>query len=153
MNRKLVLVAALISIGILLFTGIALAVVQHEMVPYQRPVRTIRGKLTGFGQVVPGLSVQVFDNGRVWLDDTVVPFEKRKQQTLVASVEPNEKGEFSVKSLPKGLYEVEFGNGGHGGYNILSVVVAVDPKGTKDRLCVDVSLESAHSPQSSVRKC
>jgi len=156
MYRKHVLIVVLIWLGILCFASIALAVVEHETVRYERPVRTICGKLTGFGNVVPTLGVQVFDNGQVWLDDSIVPFEKKKKQNLVASAELNDKGEFKIKHLPKGFYEVEFGNGGNGGnggYNVLSVLVDVDPKGAKDRLCVDVSLESVPSPRSSVRRC
>jgi hypothetical protein len=122
MYRKPVLIAVLISVGILFFTSIALAVVEIETVRYERPVRTIRGKLTGFGNVVPNLSVQVYDNAKVWLDDSMPIAEKRKRQTLVASAEPNDRGEFKVKHLPKGFYEVEFGNGGMGGYNVLSVL-------------------------------
>jgi hypothetical protein len=153
MYRKSILTVVLISLGILSFPSIALAVVEIERVRYEPPVRTIRGKLTGFGYVVPSLSVQVYDNAKVWLDDSVPYAEKRNRQTLVASVEPNYKGEFKIKHLPKGLYEVEFGNGGNGGYNILSVLVDVDPKGAKDRLCADVSLEGDPSPPSSVRRC
>jgi hypothetical protein len=153
MYRKPALAAVLISIIFWFFTGLALAVVEFETMRYERPVRTIRGKLTGFGQVVPSLSVQVYDNAKVWLDDSLSIAEKRKRQTLVASAEPNDRGEFKVKHLPKGLYEIEFGNEGMGGYNILSVLVNVDPRGAGDKLCVDVSLEGAPSPQSSVRRC
>jgi hypothetical protein len=151
MYRKSLLVVA--SLGILLLASGSFAVVEHETVRYERPVRTIRGRLTGFGYVVPTLGVQVFDNGQLGLDDSMALFEKRQRQNLVASVEPNDKGEFNVKHLPKGLYEVEFGNQGNGGYNILSVLVNVDPKGAKDAMCVDVSLEGAPSPRSSVRRC
>jgi hypothetical protein len=41
-----------------------------------------------------------------------------------------------VKSLPKGFYELEFGNWGMGSYNILSLLVNVDPKGIDDRLWI-----------------
>lgn len=142
-----------IPIFILFFSSVALPVVEFETVRYERPLRTIRGKLTGFGYVVSSLSVQVYDNAELWLDDSMPMVEKRKRQNLVASAEPNEHGEFKVKHLPKGFYEIEFGNGGTGGYNILSVLVNVDPKGAKDALCVDVSLESVPSPRSSVRRC
>jgi hypothetical protein len=80
------------------------------------------------------------------------PVEQPKRQTQVASVEPNDKGEFSVKHLPKGFYEVEVGNRGMGGYHVLSVLVNVDPEGTNDRLCTDLNLEGG-SAHSTVAKC
>lgn len=152
MYKRPVLTTALIFIAILVFASTAFAVVELETLRYAKPVRAIEGKLTGGGHVAR-LSVQVYDNAKVWLDDSMSMAEKRKRQTLVASAEPNDRGEFKIKHLPKGFYGVEFGNGGMGGYNILSVLVNVDPMGTKDKLCVDVSLEGAPWPRSSIRKC
>ena len=86
------------------------------------------------------------------LDDSIPPVEQRKKQTKVASMEPNDKGEFSIKHLPKGFYEVEVGNHGGGGDHVLSVLVKVDPKGPNDKLCVDLSLEGGNA-QSTVAKC
>jgi hypothetical protein len=79
------------------------------------------------------------------------PAEKRKRQTRVAAVQPNNKGEFKIPHLPTGFYEVEFGNRGQGGYNSLSVLINVDPSGTSDRLCVSLGVEGGG--QSSVTKC
>jgi len=124
----------------------------HNTVRYERPVRSIRGRVTGYGQVVPVFWVDVYDNAQVCLDDAMPQFEKRKRQTRVASVEPNERGEFNIKHLPKGFYEVEFGNHGGGGYNDLSVLVNVDTKGTNDRLCVDLGLEGGRG-QNTATKC
>lgn len=130
------------SISFLFLASLTFAVIVHDTVRYDRPVRSIRGRVTGYGQVVPAFRVDVYDNAQVCLDESMPQVEKRKKQTKVASVEPDEKGEFSIKHLPKGFYEVEFGNHGGGGYNDLSVLVNVDPTGTNDKLCVDVSLES-----------
>lgn len=143
---------AAISVSLFLCVGIAFAVVVHDTVEYERPVSAIRGRVTGFGQVVPILMVDVYNNAQVWLDNSLAPVEKRKRQTKVASVQPNTNGEFNVARLRKGFYEVEFGNRANGGYNILSVLVNVDPKGTKDSLCVDLSLEGGGG-QSKVNKC
>jgi hypothetical protein len=140
------------SISLLFLVSISFAVIVHDTVRYERPVRSIRGKVTGYGQVVPALSVDVYDNAQVCLDESMPSVEKRKRQTKVASAEPNEKGEFNIKHLPKGFYEVEFGNHGSGGYNDLSVLVNVDPKGTNDKLCVDVSLESGPG-KNTAKKC
>jgi hypothetical protein len=96
--------------------------------------------------------VDVYDHAEVCLDDSLPPIEQRKRQTKVASAEPNDNGEFSIQHLPKGFYEVEVGNHGMGGYHVLSVLVRVDPKGTKDRLCVDLSLEGSDA-HSAVAEC
>jgi hypothetical protein len=143
----------LISVALLFFTSNAFAVVEHETVRYERPLRAIRGRVTSLGYVMRVVWVDVYDNAQVRVDDSVPFVEQRKRQTKVVSLEPNEKGEFNIKHLPKGFYEVQFGNRGMGGYNILSVLVNVDPKGAKDRLCVDLSLEGGGGPQSSVAKC
>jgi hypothetical protein len=140
------------SISLLFLASVSFAVIVHDTVRYERPVRSIRGRVTGYGQVVPVFWVDVYDNAQVSLDNSMPPVEKRKKQTKVASVEPNERGEFNIKHLPKGFYEVEFGNHGGGGYNDLSVLVNVDPKGTNDKLCVDVSLESGPG-QNTATKC
>jgi hypothetical protein len=79
------------------------------------------------------------------------PAERRKRQPKVTSVQPKEDGEFSIKHLPKGFYEVEFGNHGMGGYNVLSVLVSVDPNGESGALCVNLALEG--TGQSSVFNC
>jgi len=143
---------ALSAISILFLVSLSFAVIIHETVCYERPVRSIRGRVAGDGQVVPVFWVDVYDNARVCLDDAMPEVEKRKRQTKVASVEPDGNGEFNVTHLRKGFYEVEFGNHGRGGYNILTVLVTVDPKGTEDRLCVNLSLEGGGS-RSSVAKC
>ena len=137
------------SLSLLFLVSVSFAVMVHNTVRYARPVRSIRGRVTGYGQVVPVFWVDVYDNAEVCLDNSMPPVEKR---TKVASVEPNERGEFNIKHLPKGFYEAEFGNHGGGGYNDLSVLVNVDPKGTSDKLCVDVSLESGPG-QNTVTKC
>lgn len=129
-------------VSILFLVGVSLAVINHDTARYERPVRAIRGRVTSLGCVMRVVWVDVYDNAQVRVDDSMPFAEQRKRQTKVASVEPNGKGEFNIKNLPKGCYEVEFGNRGMGGYNVLSVLVEVDPKGRKDTLCVDLSIES-----------
>jgi hypothetical protein len=142
---------ALISLG-LLIVSTAGAVVIHDTVRYEHPIRTIRGKVTGGGSALRVVWLDVYDNAQVRLDGSLPFAEQRKRQTRVATFEPDAEGEFKIKHLPKGFYELEFGNRGMGGYNILSVLVNVDPKGMEDRLCVDLSLESG-GEHSSVAKC
>lgn len=143
----------LIMVGLLLFVSFAFAVIIQDTVRYDQPVRAIRGRVTGpRGDVISVIWVDVYDNAQVCLDDSMPAVEKRKRQTKVASVEPNANGEFNIKHLPKGFYEVEFGNHGMGGYNVLSLLVNVDPKGTKDSLCVNLSLEGGGG-ENRVAKC
>jgi len=97
--------------------------------------------------------VDVYDNAQLRLDSSLTPAEQRNRQSLVTSAEPDENGKFKIKHLPNGFYEVEFGNHGMGGWNILSVLVSVDEEGTADKLCVNLSLESAGEPRSGVTKC
>lgn len=144
---------ALISAAIPLFVSIAFAAVEKGTVRYDYPVRAIRGRVTAAGRVIPvSVWVDVYDNAEVRLDDSMPPAEQRKKQTRVASVQPNDEGDFSIKHLRKGFYEVEVGNHGMGGYHVLSVLVNVDPRGTNDRLCVDLGLEGGNS-HGTVAKC
>lgn len=147
-TRRFVLISAVL----LLVGSVTVAVIVKQTVRYEHPVRAIRGRVTALGQVMRVVWVDVYDNAQVCMDDSMSPVEQRKRQTKVASVEPNHKGEFSIKHLPKGFYEVEVGNHGGGGYHVLSVLVDVDPTGANDRLCVDLSLEGGN-PESTVAKC
>lgn len=144
---------ALISTVLALSSSIAAAIVLRQTVRYEHPVRVIKGKITSLGQVIPAkVWVDVYNNAQVSLNYSLPPAERRKKQTKVASVEPDDTGEFNIGRLPKGFYEVEVGNHGTGGYEVLSVLVNVDPKGTDDELCVDLGLEGG-SHNSSVAKC
>jgi len=146
--RRFGLVSAVFS----LLVGFAVAIIEKQTVRYERPVRAIRGRVTALGQVMRVVWVDVYDNAQVCLDDSMPPVEQRKRQTQVASVQPDDKGEFSIKHLPRGFYEVQVGNHGMGGYHVLSVLVNVDPKGGNDRLCVDLGLEGGHA-HSTVSAC
>jgi hypothetical protein len=141
-----------ILFSILFLVGIAYAVVIHDTVHYEHSVRAIRGRVTSLGAVMRVVWVDVYDNAQVCLDDSLTQAEKRKRQTKIVSAEPNDNGEFKITHLPKGFYEVEFGNRGNGGYNILSVLIQVDPKGTKDGLCVNLSQEGLGG-QSTATRC
>jgi hypothetical protein len=56
-------------------------------------------------------------------DHTTPDSGGKEDQAKVISVEPGENGDFDINALTKGLYEVRFGNRGHGGYNIVSLEV------------------------------
>ncbi len=143
---------ALLSTSLLLFASVALAAIEVKTVRYEQPVKAIRGRVTAFGQVMRMVWVDVYDNAQLCLDDSMSEVERRKRQTKVDSVELNRKGEFRIRNLPKGFYEVEIGNHGGGGYNVASVLVNVDTKGKNDRICVDLSLEG-QGGQTTVAKC
>jgi len=140
-----------ISFCLVFLIGVAFAVIVHDTVRYDKPIRVIRGRMTSNGATVRYGLVNVYDNAQVSLDGSISPVEQRKRQTKVASVKPNEKGEFKIRRLPKGFYEVEFGNQGQGGYKSLSVLVNVDPKGSTDGICVNLGVEGGG--QSAVAKC
>jgi hypothetical protein len=142
---------ALISVGLLLLGNIVFAVIIHDTVRFEQPIRAIHGRVSNHGNAIPSVWVDVYDNAQVCEDNSLTPAERRKRQTKVTSVKPTAYGEFSVKHLPKGFYEVEFGNRGMGGYNVLSVLVNVDPKGMAGALCVNLGLEG--NGQSNVVNC
>jgi hypothetical protein len=127
------------------------AAIIHDTVKFELPIRAINGRVSNHGNDIPSVWVDVYDNAQLCLDHSMTPAERRKRQTKIASVKPKEHGEFSIKHLPKGFYEVEFGNHGMGGYNVLSVLVNVDPNGKPGALCVNLGLEGAG--QSSVFNC
>lgn len=142
---------ALISIGLLLLGNIAFAVIIHGTVRFEKPISAIHGRVSNHGNAIPSVWVDVYDNAQVALDNSMTAAEKRKKQTKIASVKPKTDGEFSIRHLPKGFYEVEFGNHGMGGYNVLSVLINVDPKGIPGALCVNLGLEGGG--ESSVFNC
>ncbi len=116
-----------------------------------RLVRPVSGSVVGYGNVNPGVKVEVFDKPEVWADDSLSLNEKRKRQNLIATASTDSKGKFDFRGVRKGSYEVQFSTG-NGGWNILSVLVNVDPAGSHDRFCVQLSLEGA-GPKPSVEAC
>jgi hypothetical protein len=75
--------------------------------------------VVGFGNVNPGVNVQVFDKPEVWADDSLSLNEKRKRQTEIASTVTDSNGKFEFRGVPKGAYEIQFSN--RNGLNVLSV--------------------------------
>ena len=107
--------------------------------------------MIGCGDVNPGVKVKLFDKPEVWADDSLSFDDRRKRQKLIATTLTDAKGKFEFRGVHKGSYEVQF-SAGNGGWNILSVFVNVDPTGSHDRLCVELSLEGA-GPKPSVEAC
>jgi hypothetical protein len=133
-----------------LLAGICVGVVTHETITYKASIKKISGRVVGFGNVNPGVKVQLFDKPEVWADDSLSTNEKRNRQTQIASTVTDSNGKFHFHSVPKGTYEVQFSNGN--GWNVLSVLVKVEPSGAGDRLCVRMSIEGA-GPKPSVETC
>ncbi len=131
------------SIVLLVISHIVFAVIVHDTVKFELPIRAINGRVSNHGNAIPSVWVDVYDNAQLCLDQSMTPAERRKRQTKIASVQPKEHGEFSIKPLPKGFYEVEFGNHDMGGYNVLSVLVNVDPNGKPGALCANLGLEGS----------
>ena len=131
----------LTGIIILAVVSICLAVIVHDTVRFEHPMRKMHGRVSNHGNAIPSVWVDVYDNAQLCADNSLTPSERRKRQTKIASAKPNEYGEFSIKHLPKGFYEVEFGHHDMGGYNVLSVLVTVDPQGIPGALCVNLGLE------------
>ena len=136
----------------ILLTRICSAVVIHETTSYPTPLKRISGSVIGYGNLNPGVKVEVFDKPELWADDSLSFNEKRKRQKLIATTRTDAKGRFDIRRVPKGTYEVQFSTGYDGGWNILSVFAKIDPAGSRERLCVKVALEGALE-ESSVAGC
>lgn len=54
-----------------LFTGMCAAVVTHETITYPTSVKRISGTVVGYGNLNPGVKVEVFDKPEVWADDSL----------------------------------------------------------------------------------
>ncbi len=133
----------------LLFARVSVGVVTHEIITYKTSIKKISGRVVGFGNVNPGVDVQLFDKPGVWADDSLSWNEKRKRQTEIASTVTNSNGKFEFRGVPRGAYEIQFSKNG---WNFLSVLVNVEPSGSSDRLCVQVSIDGG-GPQPSVQAC
>lgn len=120
-------------------------VVFHETVHYSAAIKRISGHVVGYGNVNPGVQVEVFDNPKVCDDQSLSFNEKRKRQKLIATTSTDAKGRFDTRKIPRGTYEIQFSRDG-GGWNILSVMVNVDSNGSRDKLCVNLSIEDAGPP-------
>src|SRR5271165_2047863 len=127
------------------------AAVQHQTISYKSPIRRISGRVIGFGRVNPGVKVQVLDKPEVWSDDSLSFDQKRKKQSIVASATTGSNGKFEFRGIPRGSYEVEFSN--RQGWNVLSVFVVLDPSGSSQQLCVEMSLEGGGGSGPSVQPC
>jgi hypothetical protein len=123
-----------IAVICVLLAEVCVAVVTHETITYKPPIKRISGRVVGFGNVNPGVSIQVFDKPEVWADDSLSFNQKRKRQKEIASMVADSNGKFEFHHIPKGAYEVQFSN--KNGWNILSVLVVVEPSGPRESLCV-----------------
>jgi hypothetical protein len=54
-----------------LFTGMCAAVVTHETITCATSVNRISGTVVGYGNLNPGVKVEVFDKPEVWADDAL----------------------------------------------------------------------------------
>ena len=133
----------------LLLARACVGVVTHETITYKSSIKKISGRVVGFGNVNPGTDVQLFDKPEVWADDSLTWNEKRKRQTEIASTVTDSNGKFEFRAVPRGAYEIQFSNSG---WNVLSVLVNVEPSGSRDGLCVQMSIDGM-GPGPSVQVC
>jgi hypothetical protein len=133
----------------LLLVRACVGVVTHETITYKSSIKKISGRVVGFGNVNPGMDIQLFDKPEVWADHSLSFDEKRKRQTVISSTVTNSNGKFEFRGVPRGAYEIQFSKNG---WNVLSVLVNVEPSGSSDQLCVQVSIEGM-GPQTSVQAC
>ena len=124
----------------LLCVGLCDGVVVHETITYKQPIKKISGRVIGYGNVNPGVYVRVFDKPEVRPDDAQSTVQNRQGQREITSTITDSTGKFEFRHIPRGDYEVEFSTG-HGGWNDLSLDVAVDPSGSRGPLCVLMSME------------
>src|ERR1700735_428940 len=96
-----------LPIGILgvLLVAVCSAAVVHQTILYKSPIQKISGRIVGFGTVNPGVKIQVLDKPEVWSNDSLSFNQKRKRQSIVASVRADSNGKFDIRDIPKGSYE------------------------------------------------
>jgi hypothetical protein len=120
------------------------AVLVWHDISYKAPIKRIAGRIVGFGAPRPDVKIQVLNHPEIRADDSLSWSEQRRRQTLVASM-TSSIGKFEFRGIPKGSYVVDFSTSPPGGWNPLSVFVVVDPKGSSDKLCVELGLEATGS--------
>ena len=124
-------------IGVLLVAN-ATAIVEQTLQYYKSPVRRIQGRvLDPAGAPIRLADVTVFSNPEVWSDDSLNLRQKRERQKEIAATWGDDDGKFKVKKLPKGSYEVEFSRSG---FNVLSVIVQIDPSAQSEKFCVTLAV-------------
>jgi Carboxypeptidase regulatory-like domain len=133
----------------LLLAQVSDGVVTHETITFKTSIKKISGRVVGYGNVNPGVNVQLFDKPEVWADDSLSWNEKRKRQTEIASTVTESNGKFEFSGVPRGAYEIQFSRYG---WKVLSVLVDVEPPASRKRLCVQMSIDGM-GPEPSVQAC
>ncbi|MCI0541184.1 MAG: carboxypeptidase-like regulatory domain-containing protein [Verrucomicrobiales bacterium] len=91
-------------------------------------VHRLQGVVSYREDPVPGIKVEVYDNGEVILQRGLTLEEMRGRQRIVATTTTDERGRFKLRQLLPGKYELHFEGEG---WNPLSVVVTVVPRKQK----------------------
>ena len=83
----------------LLLARACVGVVTHETITYKSSIKKISGRVVGFGNVNPGMDVELFDKPEVWADHSLSFDEKRKRQTVISSTVTNSNGRFEFREI------------------------------------------------------
>jgi hypothetical protein len=140
-----------IVLACLMFAGVCAGIREHQLVKYDGPAKRLQGKVTDITRSpIPWVNVEVYDHPEVWNDDSLSWSAKRARQKKIASAQTGLKGLFSVGGVSKGVYEVQFSRMG---WNILSVVMRVDPESRGEGLCVELQVSGGGGSEGKVTRC
>lgn len=132
-----------------IFTNITSAVVEHSLIEYKPPVSEIAGKVVGWGTAGSGVQIDIFRRSEVGSNSSPNLGQHHPPQDKVQTLHTGRDGQFKVRHLPKGTYEVQFYKEG---WDTLSINIRVDPSASATRLCVNLRISGATSG-ASVEKC
>jgi hypothetical protein len=118
-----------IMFGLLLCTTFARAIWEHEIIRDNGSAKRLEGVVTDYtGAPIPWVEIEVYDHPEVWDEASLSFVAMRAKQKKIASGTTDENGHFKIRHVRKGWYEVQFTRMG---WNVLSVLLNVDPHGEK----------------------
>ena len=127
--------------SVLLLIGLALWTApfgyEHVITVEKDVVRSVYGTVRDpAGEPIPGVLIEVFDNGVAILDKGTLE-ERRAKQHKIVEVTTAKDGKFTLPALASGKYELQLRKDN---FNVLSVIVTVDTqhgkKSKKGLVCV-----------------
>ena len=132
-----------------LFATSAAALEVISVIQYKTPVTRLQGRIVDAGGMpVDHVGVGVFTNPGVLFDDSLTWEEKRSRQKEIFGTMSDANGNYTVKMLPKGSYDLYIHKGG---FTELEVIVEIDTSGRSDKLCVTIGTIGASGP--AVKPC
>src|SRR4051794_25088340 len=100
----------MVSILALLFCAtFAVASWEHVIVHHKGTPRRVEGVVTDYtGAPIPWVEVEVYDHPEVWDYGSLTLVQMRAKQKKIASATADENGQFKIRHVKKGSYEVQF---------------------------------------------